>query len=332
MLSHLVQWRALRRALAIVLPIVIAFAYTSDPLWLLCALVATCSLVAADRSDLTALGTLVHGAITTIGWLSLLWAQHSPTIYLFLIVAYALLGALVGTRHPRLRAAALFALVPTLYVSSQIGDGLNSASISQVGHVISSLTLAVVPVVAWRSWRQITERQPLFRLTKFPMAETPRPADAYASWLAVTSVIGVLFAGLLVVSLPISHKHWLIWSALIVAADPSLSRAKMWARVIGGSLGAMSGEIMACYLPAASWVVAALSLGALLTLVAIKPYSLAFGLRSCMVVMGISLLDGEHHVALVRMVDVIAGSCIGYFGLILAAVVVGRVIRPSKDP
>ncbi|PTR34115.1 fusaric acid resistance family protein [Luteibacter sp. OK325] len=325
MLAHVIHWRALWRALVMLTPVVAAFAYTNDPVWLLCALVATCSLVAADRSDLTPPGTIVHGALVSAGWLSLLWARSSPAIYLVLVVVYAALGTQLGNRHPALRPAALFALVPMLYVSSQLADEVTSGHVLHMGYVFSILTCACVPVIAWRVWLQIREKQPLSDCTTLPVADAPEPTVAYATWLVGTGVIGVLTAVLLAVSFPVTHSHWLIWSAIIVAADPLLSRSKMRARVVGGSLGAMSGAIIAGYLPHELWTVALLGLGALLTLVAIKPYGPAFGIRSSLVVMGLSVAGGEH-VALVRMVDVIAGSGIGYLGLALATV---KVRRPS---
>lgn len=324
MLAHIIHWRALWRGLFILAPVIAAFAHTNDPLWLLCALVATCSLVAADRSELTPTGVIAHGALVTTGWISLLWAQSSPAIYLLLVVVYTVLGTQLGARRPQWRPAALFALVPMLYVSSQLADELKSGSVMHMGYVLSILTSAFVPVVAWRFWLQIRSRQPWSVSTTSQVADTPESTTAYASWLVGMGVIGVLIATLLAVSVPMTHRHWLIWSALIVAADPILSRSKMRARIIGGSLGAMSGAIIAGYLPVALWMVALLGLGALLTLVAIKPYSLAFGIRSSLVVMGLSLAGSEHHAALVRIVDVVAGSSIGYLGLALASVVVRR--------
>jgi hypothetical protein len=324
MLAHIIHWRALWRALVILSPVIAAFVYTNDPLWLLCGLVATCSLVAADRSDLTPLGTIVHGALITTGWTSLLWAQSSPAIYLLLVVAYTVLGTQLGTWHPQWRPAALFALVPMLYVSSQLADETKSGSVLPLGYVLSILTSAYVPVIAWRLWRQIRKNQPLFGWIRSEVADTPEPTTAYASWLVGAAVTGVLIAASLAVSFPITHKHWLIWSALIVAADPLLSRSKMRARIIGGSLGAMSGAIISGYLPPSPLTVALVGLGALLTLVAIKPYGIAFGIRSALVVIGLSLIGGEHHVALVRVVDVVAGSGIGYLGLAFAGVVVRR--------
>jgi len=324
MLVHIIHWRALWRGLFILAPVIAAFAYSNDPHWLLCALVATCSLVAADQSELTPSGVIVHGALVTIGWLSLLWAQCSPAAYVLLVMVYTVLGTQLGARYPRWRPATLFALVPMLYVSSQLADEQKSGSAAQLGHVLSILTSAFVPVVAWRFWLQIKRRQPWFEWIRSHEADTPESTTAYASWLVGIGVIGVLIATLLAISVPMTHRHWLIWSALVVAADPLMSRSKMRARITGGSLGAMSGAIVAGYLPAALWMVAFLGLGALLTLVAIKPYSLAFGIRSSLVVMGLSLAGGEQHVAFARMVDVVAGSSIGYLGLAVANVVVRR--------
>jgi hypothetical protein len=326
MLAPVIHWRALVRAFVILAPMIFAFGYTNDPLWLLGALVATCSLVAADRSDLTPLGAIVHGALVTAGWLSLLWAQSGPALYLLLVMVYAVLATQLGTRYPRWRPAALFSLVPMLYVSSQLADELKSGAVLHIGYMLLILTSAYVPVVAWRVWLQIREEQPLFRWIRHQVADTPEPTTAYASWLVGTGVTGVLIAALLTLSFPVPHKHWLLWSAIIVAADPSLSRSKMRARILGGSLGVISGAILAGCLPDAPWMVAILGLGALLTLVAIDPYCLAFGVRSALVVMGLSLAGGEH-VALVRMVDVITGTSIGYLGLTLATVVVRRPSR-----
>jgi uncharacterized membrane protein YccC len=105
----------------------------------------------------------------------------------------------------------------------------------------------------------------------------------------------------------------LIWSAAsVITGDLTSGRQKLRDRLIGALVGVPAGMGAAILPPHRAFAYDLASLVAMLTLVAVRPYVLAFGLRCASVSLSLMLAGQSLGMAAERASHVILGGLIGF--------------------
>jgi hypothetical protein len=302
-LESSIDWPATRIALLLLLPTAGMALATGDEIWLRAALVTICSFIAAYRGGLTPETTALHALGIQAGWL-LLWA--SMPFAPWFGVATALLAVIalrfVGTSERR-RPIGLFLAVPAIYLSFQFNHEQPDASLDHALGDAMILLEGSMPVVVWTL---LTARRPVHDM---PAAE---PFDPTFTWPSLLVPVGVGITAWLAVRWQVPSGHWLVWSSLVVAyGGPQASWGKFMDRAMGAAFGAPSGALAASFLQGGHVVAIVAMLAAILTLVTIRRYVVAYAVRSALIVLFITLAFEDRWIAMTRVADVVGGGVIG---------------------
>jgi uncharacterized membrane protein YccC len=133
----------------------------------------------------------------------------------------------------------------------------------------------------------------------------------------------------------LDHGQWMIWSAAsVITGDLTSGRQKLRDRMVGVLVGVPAGIGTGVLLPHSAFTYDLASLVAVLTLVAVRPYVLAFGLRCASVSLALMLAGQSLCMAAERASHVILGGLIGFtvmYAVRVVAVKVKRVERGCEE-
>ena len=117
-----------------------------------------------------------------------------------------------------------------------------------------------------------------------------------------------------------------IWSAAsVITGDVTSGRQKMRDRMVGALIGVPAGMSAGALIPHSVFAYDLSALAAVLTLVAIQPYVLAFGLRCTAVALALMLAGQSSGMAEERASHVIIGGLIGFTVMYAVRVVAVKV-------
>jgi hypothetical protein len=307
---------AAARAVLVLMPLVLLAMISGDGIWLRAALITISTFIAMERSGLAPLGTLLHGAAIIICYLALLAAQAAEPMFVLGCALLAAASILVMGWDARLRSLGNFTFIPALYLACETEEWRGSGSPLHRGFLfLPAMALAVLPVLVMsflehRKTRPLTVSWPWHFRVVLVSAERKEPVPYLEAMVAVTIAVGL--AAHMVMVWRLDHGQWIIWSAAsVITGDLTSGHQKLRDRMVGALVGVPTGIGGGVFLPHSAFVYDIVLLVAVLTLIAVRPYVLAFGLR-CMCAALCLMLAGQSSImAAERASHVILGGLIG---------------------
>ena len=307
---------AVTRTVIVLAPLVLLAVISGDGIWLRAALVTISTFIAMERSGLAPLGTFLHGAAIAISYLALLAAQTTEPFFVAGCALLAVTSILFTGWDTRLRSLGNFTFIPALYLACETGEWRGTGTSLDRGiHFLPIMLSAVLPVLVMSAWEHRKTR-PLHvsQLQHFRMVLCWAERDEMMPFLEalVAAALAVGLAAHIVVAKHLDHGQWMIWSAAsVITGDLTSGRQKLRDRLIGAVAGVPAGMGAGMLLPHSALAYNLASLAAVLTLVAVRPYVLAFGLRCAAVSLALTLAGQPLGVTAERASHVIFGGLIG---------------------
>jgi uncharacterized membrane protein YccC len=147
----------------------------------------------------------------------------------------------------------------------------------------------------------------------------------------VAMVLAVGLAAHVVMVWRLDHGQWMIWStASVITGDLTSGRQKLRDRMVSALVGVPAGIGIGVLLPHGAFAYDLASLVAVLTLVAVRPYVVAFGLRCASVSLALMLAGQSLGMAAERASHVILGGLIGFTVMHAVRVVAVQVKRAVR--
>jgi len=326
---------ACMRAVIVLAPLVLLAVISGEELWLRAALVTISTFIAMERSGLAPVGTLLHGAAIVVCYVALLAAQASGLLF---VVGCALLAAasiLLMGWDARLRSLGNFTFIPALYLACETAEWEGPGNPLQRGiRFLPAMALAILPVLGMSAFEHRRTR-PLHvsRLWHFGAVLRWAGRDESVPYLEamVAATLAVGLAAGTVVVWHLGHGQWMIWSAAsVITGDITSGHKKLRDRVVGALVGVPVGIGAGVLLPHSVFGYELALLAAVLTLVALHPYRLAFGLRCACVVLALVLEGQSSGMAAERASHVILGGLIGFTVMNAVRIVVVLAQRAAR--
>ncbi|MRW90640.1 FUSC family protein [Duganella sp. FT80W] len=319
LLQRVLDGRALGRALlALSVPLALA-ASSGNTEWLSAAIVPVAMLIALDRSHLAPLGVLMHALAICAGFVLLTLASAQPLLFVLTIVLLGMASVLVTAGGNGLRSLGNFTFIPTLYLACESAAGVApQALLGRSLAMLPMLLIAALPVLLLAWAEQIRAGNG----TRLALRHQHSDASERGAMLEQTMTVGcaVACAAVLVEWRHVDHGQWVIWSAVSVVTGNAISaRQKFSDRVLGAIGGVCLGILAGVLLPDLLPVRLMIALATMLTLVCVRPYRLAFGLRCACAAMALVLTGGPWLLGGERLLNVALGSTIGLACALVAA-------------
>ncbi|WP_322023683.1 FUSC family protein [Burkholderia sp. BCC1977] len=326
--------RALARATLVLLPLVLLARATGRPEWLIASVITIAMLVGVDRVALAPLGSVAHGLLVCAGFVVLMAALACPPAFVAATAALGAASIAITAWGRTLRTLGSYTFIPVLYLACESAEGVaRGALVPRAFAILPFLLAGALPVIALAA-------VDLARATdtgagadrRARRATWVRRTDygerAWPIELMLTVAIAVGGAAVLVEWRHIDHGQWMIWSAAsVVTGSAASARAKFVDRVLGASAGVPIGVFIGLQVPddpaTRAWVVFA----TLLTLVAIRPYRLAFAMRCACAATALVVAGHTWTFAGERLANVALGSAIGLACALAAPAIARRVAR-----
>ncbi len=320
---------ALGRGMLVLAPLVLAAALSADANWLLAAIVTISAYVAMEKSGLTPLGVVLHGVAIAAGFMALLAAQAFPPLFVTGCAAMATASVLLTARGAKLQSLGVFTFIPALYLACE--EAAAPRGLIQQGTAFLPFVLvALLPVLLLSAYDHICACGPeINRLYHFGriLRWTEFGVRSFYGEAMIAAALAVAVAASAVEWWHIDHGQWVIWSAAsVVTGDAASGHKKLRDRVTGAIVGVPAGIAVGLLLPQTMLAYDGVACGiatvvAVLSLVALRPYVVAFGLRCGCAGFGLLLASQSTAIAAERTANVILGGIIGIaFVLIIRAV------------
>jgi uncharacterized membrane protein YqhA len=328
--------RAFVRAMFGLVPLFILELVSGKPEWLVATIVPVAMLVALDRSRLAPPGVFAHAMAICAGVVVLLISLAHPFIFIFATVLLAMGSVLVTAGGSILNSLGNFTFISSLYLACEFAEGISPQALtSRAIEVVPFLLIAALPIMIVACVEQLPSRKAAQSARSQWLKWTRLSPDDERSpyverMLAVACAVA--FAAVLVEWRHIDHGQWMIWSAAsVVTGSATGARQKYRSRIKGAIIGVSLGTLIGLMVPHDSHMRELVVFAALLTLVCIRPYTLAFGLRcacaaSAFVLAGQSWLKGGE-----RLVNVAVGSTIGLLCVLGVSVIALHVERARRS-
>lgn len=305
------------RAVIVLTPPILLALISGDGTWLRAALVTISTFIAMERSGLAPLGTLLHGAAIIVCYLALLASQAAESLFVPGCDLLAAASILLTGWDTRLRPLGNFTFVPALYLACETEEREAPGNPLHRGILfLPAIVLAILPVLlmsALEHWK--TRPLNVSRLRHFRAVLSWAERNESIPYLEalVATALAVGLAAHTVVAWKPVHGQWMIWSAAsVITGDLTSGRQKLRDRLIGALVGVLAGMGAGVLMPHRAFAYDLASLVAVLTLVAMRPYGLAFGLRCASVSLALMLAGQSLGMAAERASHVILGGLIGF--------------------
>ncbi|HEY3598554.1 MAG TPA: FUSC family protein [Paraburkholderia sp.] len=321
--------RALGRAMFALVPLLMLALVSGRSEWLTVAIVPVSMLIALDRSQLAPLGVFTHAVAISAGFLILMASLAYPLLFVVATVLLGMGSVLVTARGSALRTLGNFTFIPALYLACESAEGVTRhALVVRSIDILPFLLIAALPILLVSSFEHLRSRQSgvarLAHLAKWTRLPSHGERNAHIA-LMFTVALAVAGAAALVEWQHVDHGQWVIWSAASVVTGNAASaqqkfRNRLTGAVIGVSFGVVAGLLMPHALPVRMLVVVA----AMLTLVCIRPYTLAFATRCACAAMAFVLAGQPWIFGGERLLNVVVGSAIGLLCALTASAIVAH--------
>jgi Fusaric acid resistance protein-like len=324
---------AAMRAVIVLTPLILLAMISGNGIWLRAALVTISTFLAMERSGLAPLGTLLHGVAIVASYLALLAAQVAEPLFVLGCVLLATASNLLMGWDARLRSLGNFTFIPALYLACETEAWAGPGDLLHRGILfLPAIVLAIIPVLVMSALEHRKTR-PLnvSRLWHFgavlSWAERKESVPYLEALVATALAVGLAAHTVMVWRL--DQGQWMIWSAAsVITGDLTSGGQKLRDRMVSALLGVPAGIGAGIFLPHSAFAYDLALLVAVLTLVAVRPYVLAFGLRCTCVALALMLADNSSGMAAERASHVILGGLIG-FAVMCAVRVVAVQVRQS---
>lgn len=319
-IQTVVDGRALARALlALLLPLALALVSGKSE-WLAVAIVPVALLIGLDRSQLAPLGVLAHAAAICGGFVILMATFAQPLLFVSAVVLLGMASVMVTAGGSNLRSLGNFTFIPALYLACESAEGIApSALLARSVDIIPFLLIAALPVLLLAAFEH-SRAAGLRQFAQWTRHHPDAEPNTYIEQM-MTVACAVALTAVLVEWRHIGHGQWMIWSAVsVVTGNVVSARQKFCDRLTGAVVGVMLGIAIGLLLPHAPLLRVLIACTAMLTLVCVRHYALAFGIRCACAAMAL-LLAGEPWLqGGERLLNVAAGSTIGLLCALTAAV------------
>ena len=327
---------AAMRAVIVLTPLILLAMISGDGIWLRAALVTISTFIAMERSGLAPLGTLLHGVAIIVSYLALLAAQTAEPLFVAGCAVLAAASVLFTGWDARLRSLGNFTFIPALYLACETEEWRGPGNPLHRGiHFLPAMVLAILPVLVISALEHRRTR-PLHvsRLRHFRAVLNWAERNESVLYLEVlvATALAVGLAAHTVMAWRLVHGQWMIWSAAsVITGDLTSDRQKLRDRLIGALVGVPAGMEAGIFLPHSAFAYDLALLVAVLTLVAVRPYVLAFGLRCASVSLALMLAGQSLGMAAERASHVILGGLIGFTVMYAVRVVARQARRAARS-
>jgi hypothetical protein len=326
---------AATRAVIVLTPLVLLAMILGDDIWLRAALVTISTFIAMERSGLAPLGTLLHGAAIIVSYLALLATQTAEPLFVAGCAMLAAASILFSGWDSRLRSLGNFTFIPALYLACETEEWRGPGNQLHRGiHFLPAMMLAILPVLVMSALEHRNTR-PLHvsRLRHFRAvlcwAERNESIPYFEALVATALAVGLVAHTVMVWRL--DQGQWMIWStASVITGDLTSGRQKLRDRTVGALVGVPAGIGTGIFLPHSTFAYDLALLVAVLTLVAVRPYVLAFGLRCTCVALALMFAGYSSGMAAERASHVILGGLIGFTVMYAVRVVAVQIRRAAR--
>jgi hypothetical protein len=308
--------KALVRALIALFPLIVVALVSGQTKWLLVSLVTVSTAIAVDRSHLAPLGVVAHGTTIGAGFLVLIASLAYPPLFVGATVLLAMGSILVTARGSELRSLGSYTFIPVLYLACESAEGVRQSALIHRGfELLPFILTAFLPVLLISSINHYRERRPevsyLAHFAKWSRRSDSGDQVPYVEAM-IAMALAVGLAAALVEWRNIEHGQWMIWSAAsVVTGSAASARLKFRNRIAGAIVGVPAGIFAGLLVPHDTFSRDLVVLAALLTLVCIRPYVMAFGTRCACAAMAFVVAGQSWTFAGERLINVAVGSAIG---------------------
>jgi hypothetical protein len=303
------------RCLAVLLPVLLLWGASGDPLWLRAAIVTVATLIGVERAHMAPLGVLLQASAIMAGFLGLLWALKSPPLFVLGSALLASVAIGLSTFDRKLRSLGNFIFIPTLYLACETAEGAQPDQYWAQGlHFLPYLALSMLPVWALSLVEHRQRRDAMGPWRHYASLRFAQEADAPmpAKEAMLVGGLAVACAATLVEWLRLGHGQWVIWSAAsVVTGDVLSAKRKLRDRVMGALAGVPPGIVLGQMLPHVPMVYALLALATAVTLVAFRRYPVGFAARCACAAAALTVLNAPALEASERLINVLLGGAIG---------------------
>ena len=327
--------RALGRAMFALVPLLVLALVSGRSEWLTAAIVPVAMLIALDHSQLAPLGVFTHALAISAGFVILMASLAHPLLFVVATVLLGMGSVLVTAGGSALRSLGNFTFIPSLYLACESAEGVTrQAVLTRSVELLPFLLIAALPILLVASVEHFrsreTGRPTLTHFAKWTRLSPNSERNAYIE-LMITVALAVACAAALVEWRHVDHGQWMIWSAASVVTGNAVSaRQKFRNRLTGAVVGVSSGVVVGSLIPHASFMRVLDVVAAMLTLVCIRPYRLAFGARCACAAMAFVLAGQPWIFGGERLLNVAAGSGIGLLCALTASAIAAHFSVPKR--
>jgi Fusaric acid resistance protein-like len=324
--------RALSRAMFALVPLLVLALVSGKSEWLAAAIVPVAMLIALDHSQLAPLGVFAHALAISAGFVILMASLAHPLLFVVATVLLGMGSVLVTAGGSALRSLGNFTFIPSLYLACESAEGVTrQALITRSVEVLPFLLIAALPILLLASVEHFrsreTGRPTLAHFAKWTRLFPNSESNAYIE-LMITVALAIACAAVLVEWRHVDHGQWMIWSAASVVTGNAVSaRQKFRNRLTGAVVGVSFGVAVGLMIPHASFMRVLVVFTAMLTLICIRPYTLAFGVRCACAAIAFVLAGKPWIFGGERLLNVAVGSAIG----LLCALTASAIAAHMKD-
>ena len=327
--------RALGRAMFALVPLLVLALVSGRSEWLTAAIVPVAMLIALDHSQLAPLGVFTHALAISAGFVILMASLAHPLLFVVATVLLGMGSVLVTAGGSALRSLGNFTFIPSLYLACESAEGVTrQAVLTRSVELLPFLLIAALPILLVASVEHFrsreTGRPTLTHFAKWTRLSPNSERNAYIE-LMITVALAVACAAALVEWRHVDHGQWMIWSAASVVTGNAVSaRQKFRNRLTGAVVGVSSGVVVGSLIPHASFMRVLDVVAAMLTLVCIRPYRLAFGARCACAAMAFVLAGQPWIFGGERLLNVAVGSGIGLLCALTASAIAAHFSVPKR--
>ena len=250
---------------------------TNDVAWLRIALVAMSAFIVASRAQFAPLGVLLHGVAIAGEFSGLLLAQLSPLLFVLACAACSAATIRLAGWGANLRSFGNFTFIPALYLACEVAERLPHAEFAaQIIVFLPYLAVSLLPALVLTLIER--RRAPAKHWLFLDRQKSPGYSEQHYGAAILATVCGVGLAATAVEWLRLPNGQWVVWSAAsVITSDFASALPKLRSRVLGALVGVPLGILLGRLIPDTEFVVGVATLVAMLTLVGIRRYVVAFG-------------------------------------------------------
>ena len=297
--------------------------------------------IAMDRSGLAPLGVVLHGLAITAGFIGLLAALATPPLFVLGCAAMAAASVLLAGRGSKLQSLGIFTFIPALYLACEVGERAAPHEFARHGAAfLPFLVVALSPVLLMSVFDHVctrtTEVSHTYHFSRI-LRWSELGVRSFYGEAAIAAALSVAVAATAVELLHLDHGQWVIWSAAsVVTGDAASGHRKLLDRMMGAIVGVPIGVAAGLLVPKDLLTYSSIATGiasilAVLSLVALRRYVVAFGLRCGCAAFVLLLASQSAAIAAERAANVILGGFIGMLLVLITRVISGTVKSGRTD-